>query len=176
MSTTMPIPPILYQGFPTHSFDLLQQLCWYYTSNYVQTGCLGCKPSQATKLIFLEEVLPQYWDLYRMQGTAYKEKYCIYFTLQMQWCQRKGQMFYVSPTDCVFCLFICFVCNLFFNFILYIMLPLSSLMTENYFWTSGLRLLTTDWQNHFFHLTSLTSLTRTIYYFLGNRPKSPRFA
>jgi hypothetical protein len=46
--------------------------------------------------------------------------------------------------------FFCVVWNLFLKLILYIMLALPSLMNKNNFWTSGLRLLTTDWQNPFF--------------------------
>ena len=46
-----------------------------------------------------------------------------------------------------------------FNVFFYLILLLPSLMTENNFWTSELRLLTTDWQNPFFPLTSPTSPT-----------------
>lgn len=48
----------------------------------------------------------------------------------------KRQTFYMPPTDCFFCSFICVVCNFllyFFKLFLYIMLPLLSLMTENNF-------------------------------------------
>ena len=75
------------------------------------------------------------------------------------------------------CYFLCYIflhCLYLFKciIILYIMLLLLSLMTENNFWTSEQWLLTTNWKKHF----PLTSLTRRIYCSPGNRPKSPSFA
>ena len=63
--------------------------------------------------------------------------------------EKKADVLHAPNRLCLFvCLFALFVT--YFLLILYIMLPLPSLMTENNFWTSGLRLFTTDWQNLFF--------------------------
>ena len=60
----------------------------------------------------------------------------------------------------------------FFHIILYLMLPLPSVMTENSFWISEQWSLTSNWTRFF----SLMSPTRRIYCFSETRPKSLSFA
>jgi hypothetical protein len=83
--------------------------------------------------------------------------------LQIRWCRRTWLTFYILPTNYAILL----VFKRFEQLIMYILLLLPSLMTENTFWTSEKQLLTTF---------TLTTPTRKIYCFHWNRPRSTPFA